>query len=83
MSKDGGTGGRMGEQPLMDGPRSRDGWAERGTICLGELSGSKEEEEGGWPVGSRVERTARNWESSRAGEVGGGGRVPWMGSFLP
>lgn len=28
-SKDGGVGGRTGEQPLMDGPGSCDGWAGR------------------------------------------------------
>lgn len=46
---------------------------EEAAICLGEVSDSEEEGEGGWPTG---------WERERAGSPAsweGGGRVPQLG----
>lgn len=48
LSKDGGAGGGMGERPLMDGPRSSDGWAGRSCHLSWEVSDSgRRRREGG------------------------------------
>lgn len=53
----------------MDGPGSSDGWAGRSCRLSWEVSGSREEEKGGWPMGWSVER-----EPQGAGSPGGLGK---------
>lgn len=40
---------------------------EEAAICLGEVSDSGEEENGGWLTAGRVKRTTRSWELGGAG----------------